>query len=64
MKVGFDIPYRRTVEGIVRELSGYVRFVEEIHYTHMRRRILALMKGKKPSEMVLMDWMRMRSPSL
>ena len=51
MKVGFDIPYRRTVEGIVRELSGYVRFVEEIHYTHMRRRILALMKGKKPSEM-------------
>jgi Transposase DDE domain len=51
MKVGFDITYR-TVEGIVRELSEYVRFVEEIHYTHMRRRILTLMKGKKPSEMV------------
>ena len=51
MKVGFDIPYR-TVEGIVRELSEYVRFVEEIHYTHMRRRILAIMKGKKPSELV------------
>ena len=46
MKVGFDIPYR-TVEGIVRELSEYVRFVEEIHYTHMRRRILALMKEGK-----------------
>ena len=51
MKVGFDIPYR-TVEGIVRELSEYVRYVEEIHYTHMRRRILAIMKGKKPSELV------------
>ena len=51
MKVGFDIPYR-TVEGIVRELSEYVRFVEEMHYTHMRRRILSLMKGKKPSEIV------------
>jgi len=51
MKVGFDIPYR-TVEGIVRELSEYVRFVEEMHYTHMRRRILSLMKGRKPSEIV------------
>lgn len=51
MKVGFDIPYR-TVEGIVRELSEYIRIVEEMHYTHMRRRILAIMKGKKPSEMV------------
>ena len=54
MKVGFDIPYR-TVEGIVRELSGYVRFVEEMHYTHMRRRMLASMKGKKPSELIAQD---------
>ncbi len=54
MKVGFDIPYR-TVEGIVRELSEYIRFVEEMHYTHMRRRILASMKGKKPSELVGAD---------
>jgi hypothetical protein len=51
VKVGFDIPYR-TVEGIVRELSEYIRFVEEMHYTHMRRRILASMKGKKPSEII------------
>lgn len=51
MKVGFDIPYR-TVEGIVRELSEYVRFVEEMHYTHMRRRILASMKGKKPADLI------------
>ncbi len=54
VKVGFDIPYR-TLEGIVRELSEYVRFVEEMHYTHMRRRILASMKGKKPSEIVGAD---------
>jgi transposase len=54
VKVGFDIPYR-TLEGITRELEEYVRFVEEIHYTHMRRRILASMKGKKPSEMVGID---------
>jgi hypothetical protein len=51
VKVGFDIPYR-TVEGITRELSEYVRFVEEMHYTHMRRRILSSMKGKKPSELI------------
>jgi hypothetical protein len=54
VKVGFDIPYR-TLEGITRELEEYVRFVEEMHYTHMRRRILAFMKGKKPSEMVGAD---------
>ncbi len=54
VKVGFDIPYR-TLEGIVRELSEYVRFVEEMHYTHMRRRILASMKGKKPSDLIAAD---------
>lgn len=54
MKVGFDIPYR-TVEGIVRELSEYVRFVEEMHYTHMRRRILASMKGRKPADLIAAD---------
>ncbi len=51
VKVGFDIPYR-TLEGITRELEEYVRFVEEMHYTHMRRRILDSMKGKKPSEII------------
>jgi hypothetical protein len=54
VKVGFDIPYR-TLEGITRELSAYVRFVEEMHYTHMRRRILLSMKGKKPSEIIGAD---------
>jgi hypothetical protein len=54
VKVGFDIPYR-TLEGITRELSEYVRFVEEMHYTHMRRRILASMKGRKPSDLIAAD---------
>ena len=43
MKVGFKIPYR-TVQGIVRGLSEYLR-LEEMHFTHIRRRILKL----KPS---------------
>jgi hypothetical protein len=54
VKVGFDIPYR-TLEGITRELSGYVRFVEEMHYTHMRRRILTSMKGKKSAYLIEKD---------
>jgi len=48
LKVGIDIPYR-TLEGVLRELSEYVRFVEEMHYTRMRRRIFTSMKGKKPN---------------
>ena len=43
LKIGFKIPYR-TVQGIVRGLSDYVR-IEEIHFTHIRRRILKI----KPS---------------
>ena len=43
MKVGFKIPYS-TVQGIVRGLSEYLR-LEEMHFTHIRRRILKL----KPS---------------
>lgn len=43
LKVGFKIPYR-TVQGIVRGLSEYLR-LEEMHFTHIRRRILKL----KPS---------------
>jgi hypothetical protein len=54
VKVGFDIPYR-TLEGITRELEEWVRFVEEMHYTHMRRRILDSMKGKKPSDLIAAD---------
>ena len=38
LKIGFKIPYR-TVQGIVRGLSDYVK-IEEMHFTHIRRRIL------------------------
>ena len=43
LKIGFKIPYC-TVQGIVRGLSEYVR-IEELHFTHIRRRILKI----KPS---------------
>jgi hypothetical protein len=43
LKIGFKISYR-TVQGIVRGLSDYLR-IEEIHFTQVRRRILKL----KPS---------------
>ena len=43
LKIGFKIPYR-TVQGIVRGLSDYVK-IEEMHFTHMRRRMLKV----KPS---------------
>lgn len=51
LKVGFDIPYRM-VQGVARALSRYVRLIEEVHFTQIRRRMIALLKGKKPSEMV------------
>ena len=38
LKFGFKIPYR-TVQGIVRGLSEYVIVIEEIHFTHISRRI-------------------------
>lgn len=43
LKIGFKISYR-TVQGIVRGLSDYIR-IEEMHFTHIRRRILKI----KPS---------------
>lgn len=43
LKIGFRIAYR-TVQGIVRGLSDYIR-IEEMHFTHLRRRILKI----KPS---------------
>lgn len=54
IKTGFDAPYR-IVQGVLRALSEYIRFVEEMHFTHIRRRMLKLLKGKKPSEIVSMD---------
>jgi hypothetical protein len=44
IKIGFKIAYR-TVQGIVRGLSDYIRIEEEMHFTHIRRRVLKI----KPS---------------
>ena len=44
LKIGFKVPYRM-VQVIVRGLSEYVRIVEEIHFTHIRRRMIKI----KPS---------------
>ena len=44
LKIGFKIPYRM-VQGIVRGLSEYVRIGKEIHFTHIRRRMIKI----KPS---------------
>jgi hypothetical protein len=51
LKIGFKLPYRM-VQGAVRALSKVIR-IEEMHFTHMRRRILAktpLMKVKETDE--------------
>jgi hypothetical protein len=40
LKIGFKIS-SRTVQGIVRGLSDYIR-IEERHFTHIRRRILKI----------------------
>ncbi len=41
LKIGFKIPYRM-VQGVVRGLSEYVKIVEEIHFTHIRRRMIRI----------------------
>ncbi|HZW58317.1 MAG TPA: transposase [Nitrososphaerales archaeon] len=50
-KIGFDAPYRM-VEGAVEALSEYISFIKQIGFTQIRRRILRLMKGRKPAELV------------
>jgi hypothetical protein len=51
IKVGFDIPYRM-VEGTVDALSEYISFIQGICFTQIRRRMMRLLKGKKPAEIV------------
>ncbi|MGB7636978.1 MAG: transposase [Nitrososphaeraceae archaeon] len=41
IKIGFKIAYR-TVQGITRGLSDYIRRIEEMHFTHIRRRMLKI----------------------
>ena len=43
LKIGFKIPYRPVQKWSSQLLSDYVR-IEEIHFTHIRRRILKIKK--------------------
>ncbi len=51
MKVGFDAPYR-LIEGATEALSEYISFIKNICFTQIRRRMIRLMKGKKPAEII------------
>ena len=51
IKVGFDAPYRM-IEGAVEALSEYISFIQDICFTQIRRRMVRLMKGKKPIEII------------
>jgi hypothetical protein len=51
LKVGFDMTYRE-VQGVTRALSERIKPLEEMHFTHARRRIIRMVKRKKPSDMV------------
>jgi hypothetical protein len=41
LNIGFKIPYRM-VQGIVRGLSEYEMIVEEIHFAHIRIRMVRI----------------------
>ena len=45
-KVGLNAPYR-VVEGLTEALSEYLAFVKEIHFTQIRRRVLAMVRRRK-----------------
>ncbi len=40
------------VEGAVEALSEYISFIKDICFSQIRKRIVRLMKGKKPSEII------------
>ena len=42
LKIGFKKDCYRTVQGITRALSDYITRIEEMHFTHSRRRILKI----------------------
>jgi hypothetical protein len=46
-KVGLDAPYR-VIEGMTEALSEYLTLVKEIHFTQIRRRVLAMIRKNKP----------------
>ncbi|HXX97054.1 MAG TPA: hypothetical protein VEL11_08065, partial [Candidatus Bathyarchaeia archaeon] len=61
LKIGFKIPYRM-VQGIVRGLAEYVKIVEEIHFTHIRRRMIKIKpligNDNDHYNCCLVDWIR------
>jgi transposase len=54
LKVGFDMTYRE-VQGVTRALSEHIKPLEEMHFTHARRRIIRMVKRKKPADMVKVE---------
>lgn len=51
VKVGFHATYR-TVEGAIEALGEYISFIKDICFSQIRKRIIRLMKGKKPEEII------------
>lgn len=45
-RVGLNVPYR-VIEGMTEALSEYLRMVEEIHFTQIRRRVLEMVKRRR-----------------
>jgi hypothetical protein len=46
-KVGLNAPYR-VIQGMSEALSEYLSFVKEMHFTQIRRRLLAMIRKKMP----------------
>jgi hypothetical protein len=59
LKIGFKIAYR-TVQGITRGLSDYIR-IEEMHFTHIRRWILNIKPSVRITRGNIHDTKKVRS---
>ena len=46
LKVGFDMTFRE-LQGVTRALSEHIKPLEEMHFTHARRRIIRMVKKRK-----------------
>ena len=54
LKVGFDMTYRE-MQGVTRALSERIKPLEEMHFTHARRRIIRMVRRRKPSDMLKVE---------
>jgi hypothetical protein len=43
------------VQGVTRALSEHIKPLEEMHFTHARRRIIRMVKRRKPADMVKVE---------